>query len=117
MHNINEHIKEYSMVYLFLALIGASSGLATITDNLPVTQAEFKRHLAENAKQVYEIENIKENVDALLLNQLRTSLRQAYKDHCNATDKQAIRYINTEISSLQDQYIQITGRRFDAPPC
>ena len=117
MSKATAHLKENKVLYSILAALGVGGGTATFTDNLPVSTGTYNEHVAAYEITAGEIEEIKGNVDALLLNQLRASLRQAYTDRCAATDPQAIQYINTEIEDLQDQYVEITGRRFEPPPC
>jgi hypothetical protein len=117
MNQATEHVKENKMMYMLLTILLGAGGTATITNNLPVTQGEFQEHVEAYAQASSELEQIQGSLHLLILNQLRASLLQAYKDKCSAVDPQAINYINREIESLQSQYVTITGRRFDPPPC
>lgn len=112
-----QHLKENSVLYGLLAILTGAGGVATLTDNLPVTQGEYRQHLTSYEAQSEELDDIRDKVDSLLLGQLRARLRQAYKDRCEATDDQAISYIDQEIEELQDEYVELTGSRFPQPPC
>jgi hypothetical protein len=113
-----EHLKDNKMIYAILVAVGGIGGAATITDNLPVTQAEFRVHnSAPHVAASQAIEKIQGSLDVLVLQQLRDALRQAYLDKCTAADPQAITYINAEIEDLQDSYVALTRRRFEPPPC
>lgn len=111
------HLQENKTMYALLAVLTGVGGTAAITDNLPVRQKEFQTHLDSYEVSAMTLENIGKSVDALVLAQLRSSLLQAYKDKCVATDPQAIAYINREIETLQAQHVALTGRRFEPPPC
>jgi len=117
MSQATEHVKENRVIYAMLTLLLGAGGTATLTDNLPVTMAEFSSHVRAYETSNEQVEIIGEKVDTLLLQQLRQSLRQVYADKCRAADPQAIRYIDQEIEDLQDAYESITGRRFIPPPC
>lgn len=112
-----QHIKENSVVYGLIALLTGAGGVGLVTDNLPVTQGEYGAHLVEYQVASEDLKKIQGSLDQLVLTQLRASLLQAYKDKCHATDPQALTYINNEIENLQAQYVAITERRFEPPPC
>ncbi len=112
-----QHLSENKAMYALLTVLLGAGGTATLTDNLPVTRGEFDGLVAQYETTSEELEDIKGNVDRLLLGQLRQQLRQAYADKCVATDPQAITYIDNEIEDLQEEYEEITGRRFTPPPC
>lgn len=118
MSKSTDHVKQHKVIYGIIAALGVGGGTtATLTDNLPVSQGTYNLHVVAFEVLEASASEIKGNVDALLLNQLRASLRQAYKDRCDTADPQAINYINQEIEDLQDQYIDIKGQRFEPPPC
>lgn len=112
-----EHLNENKVIYALLAVVTGGGGVATLTDNLPVTQREYQEHLVQYDSSSEELEDIGKKVDTLLLQQLKQSLRQVYADKCKATDAQAIQYIDQEIEGLQESYETITGRRYVPPPC
>jgi len=112
-----QHLKENSVLYGLLAILTGAGGVATLTDNLPVTQGEYQLHLAQYEQASEELEDIKKGLEAITRQQLRDALRQAYVDKCRATDAQAITYINAEIEDLQAAYVDLVGRRFEPPPC
>lgn len=105
------------MIYTVVAIMGAGGGVGALTDNLPVTQAEFQGHIAEYAVAAEELQGIQDTLDLLVLAQLRESLIQVYKDRCVAVDPQALQYINNDIIMLQRQHVGLTGSRFEPPPC
>jgi ATP-dependent protease HslVU (ClpYQ) ATPase subunit len=117
MNAATEHVKENKVVYAILTILLGAGGTAKITDNLPVTQGEYGAHITAYEASSEQVEQIGKNVDILVLQQLKQSLRTVYQDKCLATDPKAIQYIDQEINDLQDAYESITGRRFQPPPC
>lgn len=112
-----EHLKENGIVYALIALLGGAGGIATFTDNLPVSRGEFDTHVEEYAQASQELEKIQGSLDGLVLAQLRAQLLQAYKDRCVAQGAEAIQYINREIERLQAEHVAIVSRRYEPPPC
>lgn len=105
------------MIYSMLAIMTGAGGLGAVTDNLPVTQAEYRAHVVEYELTGEELDKIQNTLDFLVIAQLRDSLIQVYKDRCVAVDPQALAYINDDIIMLQRQHVTLTGSRFEPPPC
>lgn len=115
--NQKAHLTKWSPAYIIAAVLTGGGGTAALTDNLPVTHAQFVEHengmhqVAGNA-----IEEINEVLGGIRLEQTREQLKQAYSDKCRANGA-ALEYITKEIDRLEDIYHVLTERDYDPPPC
>lgn len=121
-HIDKEHLKSYGPIYALLLVVGGGGGAAAITDNIPVTNGQFiawtKSHNTDMHPQATEaIEKINGALEAIQLEQTRTSLKKAYADKCTAKGTIQVDYIDNEIDRLEGIYYALTGREYDPPPC
>lgn len=117
-----EHLKGYGPMYTLIVLVLGGGGVATLSDNIPVTQAQFKAWAEEHTGGMHEpaedaIIELKEGLKTIRLEQVRQQLKQAYHDKCQANDAAARNYIDNEIRRLRGIYYSLTGREYDPPPC
>ena len=116
-----QHAKEYGSVYAILVLLLGGGGVATLTDNLPVTHAEFRewtqQHNSSPHTQAAEaIDAITGQLKTIRIEQLRARLREAYRDKCQAHGTAANRYIDREISRLLAEWRKLTDENYSPPP-
>lgn len=116
-----DHVKAYGPFYAVLAVLGGGGGAAAITDNIPVTNGQFKiwseNHTAGVHTQSSEaIDEINLSLNAIMLESVRNQLKAAYADKCHASGA-ALAYIDREIERLEDVYFKLTKREYDPPPC
>ena len=111
------HLKTCSPAYILGAILSAGGGTAALTDNLPITHAQFVEHENGIHKTAGDaIDQINAVLGGIRLEQTREQLKQAYSDKCRANGA-ALEYINKEIDRLEDIYHVLTERDYDPPPC
>lgn len=117
-----EHLKGYGPIYALLVIVGGGGGAAAITNSIPVTTGQFlawtQSHNSDMHPQAIEaIEQINGALEAIQLEQTRTSLKKAYADRCSAKGAVQNEYIDKEIERLEAIYFKLTTREYDPPPC
>lgn len=117
-----DHLKGYGPMYSIILLVLGGGGVATLSDNIPVTTKQFVAWTAEHSDGIHTsaeeaIEELSESLKIIRLEQTRQQLKNAYEDKCLATDRAAIEYIDQEIRRLRSVYFKLTRREYDPPPC
>lgn len=116
-----EHLKGYGPMYTLIVLLLGGGGVATLSDNIPVTQAQFKAWADDHTAHPHDgvddtLNEVQEGLTQLKIESLRGQLRQAYTDACTASGA-ALAYIDKEIERLEALYFKLTKREYDPPPC
>ena len=114
-----EHLKGYGPMYSLILLVLGGGGVATLSDNIPVTNRQFIEWTEHHSGSLHPgadqaIKDLNDSLLVIRLEQVRQQLKNAYEDKCRATDASALRYIEQEIQRLRQTYFNLTKRSYQA---